>query len=63
MVVVSQVSRIHLPEDGMVEDIEELRAELGGHSFLDFKVLGHAHVPSTEIRVAENVPADIPQFP
>src|SRR5215469_1729744 len=47
----------------MVHDVEELRAELGGQPFLDFKILGDRKVPSAKWRVAENVPSDGPVLP
>src|SRR5882672_3253974 len=47
----------------MVEDIEQLTAELCGNPFLYFKLLRDREVPGTIIRVAENVLADRPVLP
>lgn len=63
LIVVGQVACVHLPEEGMIQDIEELRAELGGHPFLDLKVLGDRKVPSAKWRIKENVPPDGPVLP
>src|SRR5579885_1332194 len=49
------------PEVRVVQNVEELRAELQGHSFArgDPEVLVHSHIPLPEIGAAERVAAHV----
>jgi len=46
---------IWVGEVHVVENIEELGAELGGEAFLEFEILDHRNIPILETRVAEDV--------
>src|SRR5229473_7982371 len=55
VVCISVLSAERVGEIGVVENIEELRAELGAEMLAPFEVLGHGQIHVLESRIAEDV--------
>ena len=48
---------VRIRKVGMVKNVEELRPELGGEPFLEFKLFGYGQIPIAETGVTPNVTA------